>query len=418
MNREDFKIFENYEKNNSAKLVYFDNASTSQIPNQVIESMNDYYTNHKSNIDRGLYKIEEISTQKYEGARKKVARFLNVENDEVIFTAGATDSSNKLVLLIEKHLAKYEDLYKTKNEILVSVSTHHSELLPLQEYAKRNNLTIKILNTENNLEYFEKEITEKTLLVSMQLVSNVTGLVLKEESVKNIIAKCKAVHAFSVLDISVAVGHMNVNLKDLDCDAAYFSSHKMCGPSGVGILFLKRLYSRDMLPVYVGGGMVGEVNELESNYRSDIKAFEAGTQNIPAVIGFAAAVDYLEKIGLDNIYNHNQELLKYFYKKQETYKLADGTYIKDKIKIYSEENLENNIGIISFAVDDVHAHDVAQILADNNVCVRSGHHCAALLIKNLEVSALTRVSFYFYNTEEDIDLFFIALEKVINKFKI
>lgn len=415
MNREDFKIFKNYEKKNSAKLVYFDNASTSQIPNQVVESMNDYYTNHKSNIDRGLYKIEEISTEKYEVSRKKVASFLSVENDEVVFTAGATDSSNKLMLLTEKHLSKYPELYKTKNEILVSVSTHHSELLPLQEYAKRNNLIIKILN---NLEEFEKEITEKTLLVSMQLVSNVTGLILKKESVKDIIAKCKAVHAFSVLDISAAVGHMNVNLKDLDCDAAYFSAHKMCGPSGVGVLFIKRVYSRDMLPIYVGGGMVGEVHQLESSYRSDVKAFEAGTQNIPGVIGFTTAVDYLDSIGLENIYKHNQKLLKYFYEKLENSKLESGEKIKNKIKIYSEKNLENNIGIISFAVDDVHAHDVAQILADNNVCVRSGHHCAALLMKKLEVSSLTRASFYFYNTEEDIDLFFIALEKVINKFKI
>lgn len=414
MNKEDFQIFDNYKKETGENLVYFDNASTSQTPHQVLDVMNYYYTNHKTNIDRGLYKIEEISTSKYEEARKKIANFLNVENDEVIFTGGATDSSNKLMTLIEKHLAKYPDLYKTKNEILVSVNTHHSEFLPLQEYAKRNNLTIKILN---NLEELEKEITEKTLLASLQLVSNVTGLILKKEDVKKIVVKCKESHAFSILDISAGAGHININLKDLDCDAAYFSSHKMCGPSGAGVLFLKRLYSRDMLPIYVGGGMVGVVNELESNYRSDIKAFEAGTQNIPAVIGFAAAVDYLEKIGLDNIYNHNQELLKYFHEKLKQEEN------RNNIKIYSKENLENNIGIISFNIKNnsgelIHAHDVAQILADNNICVRSGHHCAALLMKKLEVSAVTRLSFYFYNTKEDIDLFFIAIKKVIDKFSI
>ncbi len=429
MHKEDFQIFENF-KNNlgnkiGADLVYLDNFSTSQIPNQVLESMNQYYTNHKSNIDRGLYSLEEVSTQKYEEARKKLANFINVSDDEIIFTSGATDSSNKLVMMIEKHLAKYPDLYKTKNEILILNTTHNSDLIPLQEYSKRNNLEVRILNINNILE----NISEKTLIVSTQAVSNVTGEIF---NLKSIFAKAKEVHAFSICDMTSAVGHMKIDVKDLDCDAAYFSAHKMCGPTGVGALFIKREYTRSMEPVFFGGNMVSKVNINNENknneYRSDVKLFEAGTQNIAGVIGFGAACDYLNIIGLDNIYEHNQELFKYFYQSLEK---EENINVKNNLRIISQSNnlignfikLEKNIGIITFEIKNkegvsIHAHDAAQILADDNVCVRSGKHCADLLLQEIGVVASTRVSFYFYNTKEDIDQLFISVKKVLQKFKI
>ncbi len=419
MNKEDFPIFKNI-----PNLVYLDNASTSQTPDKVLDAMNYYYTHHKSNIDRGLYKIEQDSSLKYEEARKKVATFVNVENDEVIFTSGSTDASNKLVLLLEKYFKNLENKGKlntdTKNEILILNTTHNSDLIPLQEYAKRNNLKIKIEDIENILE----NITERTFIVSAQLVSNVTGKIFE---FKNIFLKAKEMHAFSVCDITAAAGHIAIDLKDLGCDAAYFSAHKMCGPTGVGALFIKREYTRNMEPVFFGGNMVSRVvnNNFSNNeYRSDIKLFESGTQNIAGVIGLAAATDYLQDksygLGLENIFDHNQKLLKYFYESLEKEENKD---VKNSIEIYSEKDLEKNIGIISFNIknnkgDAIHAHDVAQILAGDNICVRSGKHCADLFLQESNIVASTRISFYFYDTEQDIDLFFISLKKVIQKFKV
>jgi cysteine desulfurase/selenocysteine lyase len=429
MHKEDFIIFENFKNNPDNKsgsdLVYLDNASTSQTPTQVLSAISYYYTNHKSNIDRGLYTLEETSTQKYEETRKAFAKFLNVDSSEIIFTSGATDSSNKLVLIMEKHLAKYPDLYKTKNQIFLLKETHSSELLPLQEYAHRNKLEIKIFN---NLQELENEISENTLIVSLPLVSNVTGEIFE---VKSVFEKCKSVNAFSICDATSAAGHMKLDLKNISCDAAYFSLHKMCGPNGVGVLYLKREYSRDMENIFVGGGTVSEYKENKSLYRSDVKYFETGTQNIEGVIASKIALDYLENIGLENIKNHNQELLKYFY---ESLEKEENIKIKNNLETYSkdinsentfdklEKNENKNIGIISFNIKGVHSHDTAQILADDNVCVRSGHNCAQVLMKYLKekynVISVVRASFYFYNTKEDVDKLFISLNKVMQKFKL
>lgn len=423
MHKEDFEIFENYKNNPKNKLgsdlVYLDNSSTSQTPKKVIDAINYYYTNHKSNIDRGLYSLEETSTLKYEESRNTFAKFLNINNDEVIFTSGATDSSNKLVLIMEKNLAKYPDLYKTKNQIFLLKETHSSEILPLQEYAFRNNLNIKIFE---NIEELENEISENTLIVSVPLVSNVTGEIFE---VKSVFEKCKSVNAFSICDATSGAGHMILDIKNISCDAAYFSLHKMCGPNGVGVLYLKREYSRDMENIFVGGGTVSEYKENKSLYRNDIKYFESGTQNIEGVIAAKVALDYLENIGLENIKNHNQELLKYFY---ESLEKEENIKIKNNLEIYSKyispvgDFTKSNIGIISFNIKGVHSHDTAQILADDNVCVRSGHNCAQVLMKYLKekynISSVVRASFYFYNTKEDIDQLFISLQKVLQKFSI
>lgn len=425
MNKEDFKIFENYKKENidskNNELIYLDSAASSLTPDIVVEKMNEYYFNYRSNIDRGLYKNATRATGEYDEVRKKVAKFFGAEDTEIIWTASATDGSNKLMYMLDGYLKN--KIASGKNEIVVSEVAHHSDVVALQEFAKRNNLEIKT-GFEN--------INEKTLIVSHMLVSNVTGEIF---DVKNIFTKSKEVDAFTICDITSAAGHIDVNLHELDMDAAYFSAHKMCGPTGVGVLYIKNKYLNFMSPSTFGGGMVFEVNLEKSNYRSDIKKHEAGTANIAGVIGFGEAINYLENIGIKNIENHVKDLMIYAFEKLQ--KLED----ENKIKIFFEENekiegnkyknleekVNNNVGIISFEVYKneeegdvgrkiIHPHDVAQILADNGVAVRSGHHCAQLLMKKFCVPALTRASIYFYNDKNDIDKLIVGIEKVFKVF--
>lgn len=398
MHREDFQIFNNYKNQYGIDLVYLDSSASSLTADFVVEKMNEYYFNYRSNIERGLYRTAERATVEYENSRKKVAEFVGADHNEIIFTASSTDSSNKLIRMMEKHMEPHKEYYKTKNEIVLIEESHHSELVPLQEYAKRNNLKI-VTGIEN--------IGEKTLIVSCPFASNITGEIF---DVKNIFAKAGKVKAFSICDMTAAAGHLDINVKDLGCDAAYFGAHKMCGPTGVGVLYVKHDVLNTMEPVDFGGGIVWEVEKDNTIYRSDNKRFEPGTPNIAGVIGLGAAIDYINKIGLENIRNQVEEVTKYAFEKLVEFEK------ENKIKIFAEKRVEKNVGIISFEVMGVHAHDVAQILADNGVCVRSGHHCAQLYIKKMCVPALTRASIYFYNTKEDVDQLIKAIEKVIEKF--
>ncbi len=401
--KSDFKIFENYKLENGTDFTYLDSAATSLTPTYVVEKMNEYYYNYKSNIDRGLYKTAERATAEYENARVKVAQFIGAENDEVIFTSGVTDSSNKIVIMIESHLMPYKDMYKTKNEILVSDHAHHSDLVPLQEYAKRNGLTV-VLAGENLVEL----ITEKTLIVSCMYASNVTGEVF---DIKSIATRAKEFKAFVLCDLTAAVGHVDLNVKSLDIDAGYFGAHKMCGPTGVGVLYVKRELLRGMNPSTYGGGMVWEVSDTTSTYRSDVKKFEAGTPNIGGVIGTGAAVDYINTVGLENIKTHVQDVTAYAILK--LVKLGK----EGSVKVFTKHEVQKNIGIISFEYVGVHAHDVAQVLADNHVAVRSGHHCAAPLMRKLCAVAVVRVSFYMYSSTQDVDNLILAIKKVRDTFK-
>lgn len=400
MNKEDFKIFKNHKD-----LIYLDNAAASQTPSIVVEKMVDYYTNYRSNIDRGEYKIAERATAEYDSVRQKVAKFIYAENDEIIFTSGATDSSNKLILMLEKLFENSAyDSNIQKDEIVISRAAHHSDIVPLQEYAKRKGF--KVL-------YGDQNISEKTLIVSHVLVSNITGEIF---DVKETFAKSKKFKAFTICDATAAVGHMIVNVKELGADSLYFSAHKMCGPTGVGVLYIRRDMLRSMEPAAYGGGMVWEVTECKSSYRSDVKKFEAGTSNIAGVIGLGAAIDYLENIGLENIHKYIQDLTSYTLKKLEALEA------QKKIKVFASRVINKNIGIVSFEVykksgEVIHSHDVAQVLGDASIAVRAGHHCSKLLINELSVESLTRVSLYFYNTKNDVDMLINTLEKVFEIFK-
>lgn len=449
MYKQDFQIFNNYinAKDNAGhfSMIYLDTAASSLTPDYVVNKMNEYYFDYRSNIDRGLYASATKATFEYEESRKKIVKFINASNDEIIFTSSSTDSSNKLVMMLESYLKETGLINKNgdtegvaieRKEILVSAYSHHSDLVPLQELAQNNNLNIILCTDEQD---FINKISENTILISCVHASNVTGQIF---DIKSIFAKAIEIskNIFTICDMTASAGHINVGIKDIDCDAAYFGAHKMCGPTGVGALYIKRKLMRNMFPATFGGGMVSEVLDESSTFRSDIKRFEAGTGNIAGVIGFGAAVDYINNLaketeekksdlenkkdrkeieenqsGLEIIRNHTKEILDYAL--SELSKLEESGLIK----LFTERNTENNIGIISFEVYKknggvIHPHDVAQILADNHVAVRSGHHCAAPLMRKLNVTALTRASFYFYNTKDDVDALIINLKKVQDIF--
>ncbi len=404
MHRDDFEIFK---KNN---LTYLDNAATSQIPNVVLDKINEYYINFKSNINRGQYIEAEKATGEYENARYSLAEFINADQDEIVFTYGATDASNKLVNMIEGYILNdaiaSKDMHTFKNEIVICNAVHNSDLLPLQELAKRHNLKL-IYGAEN--------ISEKSLIVSHMYASNVTGEIF---TIKNIFSNAKRWAAFTICDATAAAGHINIDVKDLDVDALYFSGHKMCGPTGIGALYIKREIIRNMYPAVVGGGMVWQVGDQRSEYRSDIKRYEAGTPNIAGAIGLGGACEYLNSIGQSDIRKAVEGITKYAI--EELGKLeAEG-----KIKLYAERDYNKNIGIVSFAVYTdvagervlVHPHDVSQVLAEEGIAVRAGHHCAPRLISSYGLEGLTRASFYFYNTREEIDKLIAGIIKVTRMF--
>lgn len=380
-------------------IVYLDNAATSLTPNQVIKKEAEYYKKYKSNIHRGLYKTAEIATGLYDESREVMAKFLNVKKEEIVWTSGATQGSNMLMSLFENnYLSKRKTQYQNKNEIVVIEESHHSELVPIQEFCNRNNIVLKfgIENINNN-----------TILISCPMVSNVTGKIF---GISEISKKAKENNAYVFCDLSAAVGHIKVDLDDLDIDAGYFSVHKMFGPTGVGVLYMKRSFSRQLKPVSFGGGMVWEVEKNKTSYRSDIEAFEAGTPNISGIIATSEAVKYISRKNIKSIHLHNKILLDYALNKFKDFNIKHNNIIN----IYTEYDINKNVGTISFSINNIHSHDVAQILADNNIAVRSGHHCAKIMMDKCEEQSMVRISFHLYNTKKHIDMFFDNLEKVLN----
>jgi cysteine desulfurase/selenocysteine lyase len=390
MHKENFSIFDNYKAKHENDLVYLDTAASSLTPDYVVDAMSEYYLNYRSNIDRGLYPSAVTATEKYNNAREIVAKFFHINSDETIFTSGSTDASNKLIRMLEQKLTP------NKTQIIASKWCHHSDLVPLQELAKRNGLEIVLVNDES--ECIEK-INENTFIVSMPLASNVTGNIF---DIKSVAAVAHKVGAYMISDITAAAGHIDIDLHDIDPDAAYMSAHKMCGPTGAGMLYVKREILRDIQPVTFGGGMVWEVNEQSSTYRSDVRAHESGTAGIAEIIGFAAAVEYINK---NNILDENKKInIVVDYALRELGKI-------EGVKVYSKN--ENNIGIVSFNIEGIHPHDIAEVLGRHHIAMRAGHHCAQIAMKTLSVPATCRVSFYFYNTNADVDAFILALKDAI-----
>lgn len=371
------------------RFVYLDSAATSLTPEPVLEAMDDYYRMYRANIHRGLYREAERATKEYEEARQEVAQFIGATPDEVVFTAGATHASNMLCYSLEQAEYLHEG-----DEVVTTFMEHHALLLPLLALAKRKKLLVRFvpLTAQFLLDYTKVEelITEKTKLVALTLVSNVLGTI---NDVGRIARYAHGVGALVVVDATAGVGHFPVNVHELDVDFLFFSGHKMCGPTGVGVLYGKKAEFAKLRPSFLGGGIIEDVSCTGYSLGEGPESFEAGTPNIAGVIGLKSAVRYLGTMGLEQIQAHCQELLQYACKTLGEVK---------GVTVYASD-YTLNVGTVSFVLDTVHAHDVAEIAGRNGVAVRAGHHCALPLHKELALASTTRASIYLYTTKEDID---------------
>ncbi|MAG47178.1 cysteine desulfurase [archaeon] len=397
--KKDFPIFNR--KINSKDIIYLDNGATTQKPKQVINEIKKYYEEYNANIHRGIYKLSEESTLEYEKAHDVVGRFINAKENEIIFTKGTTESLNLLAYSLSLDLQEGD-------EILISKMEHHSNLVPWQQICKQKNLKLKYIEiTEDgllDLDDLKNKLNEKVKIVSIAHVSNVLGTISPIEEIEKIVHDN---NSLLILDAAQSVPHMKVDVKKLNCDFLAFSGHKMLGPTGIGVLYGKKELLNRMKPFIYGGDMVREVTYSETRFNELPWKFEAGTPNIVGGIGLGKAIEYLEKIGIDNIENHEKELIKYAYNKLRE--------IKD-IEIYGpNENLRS--GLISFNIKGIHGHDIATILDEENICVRASHHCAMPLHKMFNVLGSVRISFYLYNTKDDVDKLLLSLERAIKIFR-
>lgn len=400
--KKDFPIF--FRKINGKPLVYLDNASTSQKPRSVINALTNYYETFNSNTHRGIHTMSEEATTAYEDTREHVMKFINANlPKEIIFTRNTTEAIN---------LVAYswgEENIKSGNEIIVSAIEHHSNLVPWQELCRRKNATLKIIPIKKDLTLdlaaYEKLLSKKTKLVSISAMSNVLGYM---PDLNKIIKSAHKVGAIVLVDGAQSVAHMKTDVKKLDCDFLAFSSHKMLGPTGVGVLYGKFEILSNMNPFMFGGDMVKSVEQHKAYWNDLPWKFEAGTPNIADVIAFDAALTYLDKIGLDNIHKYDQKLLKYAVGKFSKYE-------KDGVSLILPKS--DTSSILSFSIKGIHPHDIAQIFNDEGVAIRSGYHCSQPLIEHLNLSSTARMSFYFYNTEADIDRAEIALKKTLKLFR-
>jgi cysteine desulfurase/selenocysteine lyase len=403
--RDDFPILKR-KIGGITEIVYLDNAATTHKPLAVIRSIADYYMNHNSNIHRAVYDFAEESTLAYELTRQKVAKFINARFvEEIVFTRNTTESLNLLSYSWGRKNIKEGD------EILITELEHHSNIVPWQVLAKKTGAKLSYVGIDDNgyldLGYFIKKVESGTVkLVSISHMSNVLGTIVP---IKRII---KSAHKFGIpviVDGAQSVPHMPVDVQELDCDFLAFSAHKMLGPTGVGILYGKRELIENMDPFLAGGDMIKEVFKNETFYNEVPYKFEAGTPNIADVVGFAAAIDYLSEIGMDKIRKHEIELTDY----------ALGCLSSvGQLTVYGPSKAIDRGGVISFNIGDIHPHDLATILNKHGIAIRSGHHCAQVLMERLKVSSTSRASFYIYNTRKDIDKLIIALNEARRIFRL
>ena len=375
---------------NGHPLVYLDSAATSQKPIQVIEALTNYYNLDNSNVHRGVHTLGNRATDSYEGAREKVRKFINASStQEVIFTRGTTTALNTVASGYGRQNVKEGD------EIVITYMEHHSNIIPWQQLAKEKGAVLKYLNLEPDgtisLEKVREIITPKTKIVSMMYVSNVLGTI---NPIKEIARIAHENGAIMVADLAQAAPHLKIDVQDLDVDFAGFSGHKMCAPTGIGVLYGKKALLEEMEPVEFGGEMIDFVGLEESTWKELPWKFEGGTPIIAGAIGLGAAIDFLEEIGLDNIAAHEHKLAGYAMDQLDTI---------DGLQIFGPRDPMKRCGLVTFNLDDVHPHDVATVLDMSGIAVRAGHHCAQPLMKWLQVSATARASFYMYNDEADID---------------
>ena len=406
--RADFPILKREIRGNN-RLIYLDSGATSQKPNSVIAAERDFYENHNAAVHRGAHQLAEEATELYEGARAKVAAFINADVDEVIFTKSATESINAIAYSLGNARAGTKFHIKPGDRIVVSEMEHHANLIPWQELSARTGAELVWFKVSDNgrldLSNMDELINERTKVVALTHQSNVLGTIVPLDQVT---AKAHSVGALFVLDACQSVPHYKVDVKALNVDFIAFSGHKMLGPTGVGILWGKKNLLDEMPPFLTGGSMIETVTMERATYLDAPKRFEAGVPNMAQAIGLGAAVDYLNAIGLDEIHAHEVEL---------TRRALDGLQGIKGLSVIGPKDLEMRGGVVSFAVEGVHPHDLGQALDQYGIAVRTGHHCAWPLMRRFKTVATTRASFYLYNDFDEIQALIDGVERARKYFE-
>ena len=422
--RKDFPIFRHHNA-----LVYLDSTATSLKPQSVIEKEVEYYEQYSANVFRGIYKISERATSEYKKTREIVAQFINANKpEEIVFTRSTTESLNLLAYSLGRKIVNEGD------EIVSTIMEHHSNFVPWQQLAIENGSTFKVINVNNdgyldldnlksqmpaspagrsniksaaknsNLEKLKQVITRKTKILALTYVSNVLGTI---NPMKEIAAAAKKINPniMVIVDAAQALPHMKVDVRDLGVDFVAFSSHKMLGPTGVGVLWGKYNLLQEMFPFNYGGEMIQEVYVDRTVFKEPPLKFEAGTPHIAGVIALKEAIHYLRSIGLDVVRRHEMEITQYAI----NLLLSE---FKGQLRILGPRDVDHRGGIVTFTFANYHPHDVAQILDEDNICIRVGHHCAMPLHESLRINATARASFYIYNTKDDVEKLVEGLKKV------
>lgn len=398
--KKDFPIF-----SNQPDLVYLDSTATSLKPQQVIDAENEYYTTYSANIFRGIYKLSEKATQKYEDSRIKVAQFIGARDaNEIVFVRNATEGIN----LVASSWGN--SAIDRNSEIVATIMEHHANFVPWQVLCQEKEAMFRIAYLRDDYKLDEDQlinlVTKQTKLVAIAHVSNVLGVI---NPIKSLVTRIKQKNpdCLVLIDGVQAAAHMPIDVVDLGCDFYVFSAHKMLGPTGVGVLWGKYKLLSNMKPYQYGGDMISAVYEDHSEFKVPPHRFEAGTPHIAGVISFGTAIEYLQSVGMNTVRAHEKELCSYFLEKIKESKL---------FSVIGPKNIANRCGVMSMFSSTIHAHDVAQMLDSNNICVRSGHHCAMPLHLYLRKNATVRASFYLYTSKLDIDKLISALRLVEKKF--
>src|SRR5881296_1501014 len=402
--RADFPILKR--EINGKPLVYLDSAATPQKPVQVIEALDRYYNEYNANVFRGVYQISEEATAAYESARKRIADLINAkDSSEIIFVRGTTEAINLVAHSWGRSNIGLGD------SVMLTEMEHHSNIVPWQLLARDKGAQLKYvgISDDGHLSREDFHANLENGGVKLFAVTQASNVLVTITPVREMVREAHRYNCRVLVDAAQSVPHMPVDVQDLDCDFLAFSGHKMCGPTGIGVLYAKKELLDSMPPFHGGGEMIREVHMYESTWKDPPYKFEAGTTNIAGAIGLGAAVDYLNQVGMRNIRLHEQELTRYTLDRLSRIK---------GISIYGPKDPSQREGVVSFNVGDIHAHDMATLLDEDAICVRSGHHCAQPLMERLGVSATTRASFYLYNTEQEVDRLTESLEKAKRVFKL
>lgn len=399
--KEDFPILKR--KIHGKRLVYLDNAATSQKPRQVLEAVREFQEKHMANVHRGLHTLSEEAGEMYEQARRTIAGFVGAEAEEMILVRNATEGINLVAFAWGLRNLKKGD------EIVTTVMEHHANLIPWQQLTKAIGAKLKVVEVTDegvlDMKDFERKLSKKTKLVAVVHISNTTGTI---NPVKEIVRMAKRVGAKVLIDGAQSVQHLGLDVKKIGGDFLAFSGHKMLGPMGAGGVYVKKVRQEEMGVFMTGGGMIKEVSKERAKWADGVEKWEAGTPNVSGAVGLAEAVKYHERLGLKQIRRHEKELTEYALKRLEEVK---------GVRLIGPREVKIRGGVVTFVMEKIHAHDVAQILDSEGVAVRSGHHCTMPLHRRLGLLSSTRASFYIYNTKEDVDRLIEGLKKVKKVFR-